>query len=111
MASHMDGRLHRYNQEQDRSIRSQAVENTVACGNCGTTLIEPPSMPADQRQPCPECGSVSRRYEVQDAVGVAFGVTSTVTFITYPQALLAIARSLIDQGYFNIAIVTSHMTC
>jgi hypothetical protein len=30
---------------------------------------------------------------------------------SYAQALLSIARSLINQGHFNIAIVTSHMAC
>ncbi len=35
----------------------------------------------------------------------------TAEFITYPKALLTIAQSLIDQGHFNIAIVTSHMAC
>jgi hypothetical protein len=36
---------------------------------------------------------------------------ANLTVITYPSALLTIAQSLIDQGLFNIAIVTSHIAC
>jgi hypothetical protein len=35
----------------------------------------------------------------------------TAALATYPNALLTIARNLIDQGHFDIAIVTSHMAC
>lgn len=33
------------------------------------------------------------------------------TSISYPKALLEIAKGLIDQGHFNIAIVTSYLAC
>ena len=38
-------------------------------------------------------------------------LTANDTVITYPTALLTIAQSLIDQGLFDIAIITSHMAC
>lgn len=44
----------------------------VACGNCGRGLVEPSDLPADQREPCPICGSTARSFSttVQDfAVG------------------------------------------
>jgi hypothetical protein len=37
--------------------------------------------------------------------------SDTATVVTYPTALLEIARTLIDQGHFNIAVATSHMAC
>jgi energy-converting hydrogenase Eha subunit C len=45
------------------------------------------------------------------AASISVSAKVTATRVTYPNTLLAIARRLIDQGLFNIAIVTSHMAC
>jgi len=37
---------------------------TVACGECGRLLDEPQGLPADQRQPCADCGSTKRQVRV-----------------------------------------------
>lgn len=37
---------------------------TVLCGGCGRVLAESASLPADQRQPCPECLALGRRFEL-----------------------------------------------
>jgi hypothetical protein len=37
------------------------------------------------------------------------GGSATATVITYPEALLSTARSLIDGGEFSIAVVVAHM--
>jgi DNA-directed RNA polymerase subunit RPC12/RpoP len=36
----------------------------VRCGECGRKLDEPSSLPVEQRDPCPSCGSKSRQFEV-----------------------------------------------
>ena len=41
------------------------VDSTATrCGECGTTLDESPQAAADQRQPCPRCGSLKRSFSV-----------------------------------------------
>jgi hypothetical protein len=81
------------------------------CGNCGETLTEPAGTPAEHRQPCPKCGSTSRSFSAEVTDSLILSDSVTATLVTYPKALLTIARSLIDKGLFNIAIVTSHMAC
>jgi len=34
----------------------------VHCAKCGTELIQLPALPAEERVPCPKCGSTNRRY-------------------------------------------------
>lgn len=93
------------------SRRSQAVTESTACGNCGEPLTEPANTPFEKRQPCPKCGSTRRNFSVEMTASITVSASFTATVITYPKALLTIAQSLIDQGHFNIAIVTSHMAC
>jgi hypothetical protein len=89
----------------------QAVGRGIFCGNCGELLTEPANTPVETRQPCPKCGSTRRNISVRVTESVTVSDSVTATVITYPKALLTIAQSLIDQGHFNIAIVTSHMAC
>ena len=86
------------------------TESTV-CGNCGETIIEPASTPVEKRQPCPNCGSTRRNFSVELTDSIIVSASFTATLLTYPNALLTIARSLIDQGHFDIAVVNSHMAC
>jgi hypothetical protein len=44
------------------SIRLAPI--TVHCGKCGHLLLEDPAAPAEARTPCPNCGSVIRRFAV-----------------------------------------------
>lgn len=64
--------------QHDRSIKRQAVasrpraetpteERTtveVCCGACQRSLDERSDLPAEQRQPCPSCGSMTRLHKV-----------------------------------------------
>jgi hypothetical protein len=97
---------------KDTAILSLAAEST-ACGSCGELLTEPANTPVDKRQPCLKCGSICRRIQLEARVSLSASVTLTAndTVITYPTVLLTIAQSLIDQGLFDIAIITSHMAC
>ena len=88
------------------------MSDSIFCGKCGKPIIgESPSGDAAQRQPCPQCGSLTRRFDVQvsDAITVVGCVTAMV--ITYPERLLTTAKILIDNGEFSIAVVVAHMAC
>jgi hypothetical protein len=39
-------------------------DRTVHCAGCGLELDEPSSLPPEQRQPCPECGSTARQFRI-----------------------------------------------
>lgn len=55
----------------------------VRCKNCGAQLAENPSAPVEERQPCPECGSMSRQV----------GITLTDTAVTIHESLAVKAKS------------------
>jgi hypothetical protein len=84
---------------------------STTCANCGEPITEPANTPVEKRQPCPKCGSTTRTFSVEIKISCTASASATAEVIAYPKALLMIARSLIDQGYFNIAIMTSHMAC
>ena len=86
------------------------AERTQCC-DCGETLSELGSTLSDERHPCPNCGSTRRNVSIELKGSVSINATVSAALTTYPSALLVIAQSLIDQGHFNIAIVTSHMAC
>ena len=87
------------------------MSESTACGNCGEPLTESANTPVESRQPCPKCGSMRRSFSEEMTVSLTVSGSVTPTVITYPQALLTIAKSLVDQDLFNIAIVTSHLAC
>jgi hypothetical protein len=45
---------------------SQPVQ-TACCGGCGLPLTESPSLATVDREPCPTCGSTSRKYTCEMA--------------------------------------------
>jgi hypothetical protein len=66
---------------------------------------EEPSPPVTQ--------SVTRDFNMTGEIldSVAADQRVPVEFVTYPQRLLRLARRLIDEGEFNIAVVAAHMAC
>ncbi len=42
-------------------------KDTVRCGECDRLLDEPASTVPSERQPCPECGSLKRTFDLQIA--------------------------------------------
>lgn len=42
----------------------------VHCGKCDMALSECPDIPSDARTPCPQCGSLSRKFDVELRDGV-----------------------------------------
>lgn len=51
----------------------------VACAKCEAILLEPSDLPADQQQPCPNCGSLSRTFSLEAKTGVYLSTTATAT--------------------------------
>ena len=43
---------------------SEVLLPVVRCGDCEVTLFESPSPPNEDRDPCPACGSLSRRIGI-----------------------------------------------
>lgn len=55
--------------------------SVVACEKCGTVLEESQSLPPEQREPCPNCGSTARHFHltVTDKVEVHGSVSLKAT--------------------------------
>ena len=84
----------------------------IVCGQCGEPIVdESPSGDPTQRKPCPKCGSTTRTFSVQAHFTASENVTVQAEVITYPQNLLLLARALIDESRFGIAVIVAHMAC
>ena len=82
----------------------------VACGQCGEPILDDaPGSDPSQRKPCPKCGSTTRAFSVQVHMTTSAKATVETEVITYPQNLLALARMLVDEGRFTIAVIVAHM--
>ena len=80
------------------------------CAKCGRPILdESPSVDSKSRKPCPNCGSTSRVFSLSGTITATTSVTAKAEVITYPKSLLNIARDLIDDGKFSIAVVVTHM--
>jgi hypothetical protein len=55
--------------------------------------------------------SESARYGAAIPEGSSKVARKDATVITYPQKLLALARKLIDDGEFGVAVVVAHIAC
>ena len=90
------------------------MDNSVVCTNCGAVVTgEAASGDRAQRSPCPHCGSLNRNHTLYASVGeYAFtGDSVDLVLITYPEALLDIARDLIEKDKFGVTVVVAHMAC
>ncbi len=87
------------------------MAESITCGNCGGTITEPAGTPLKERTPCPKCGSTCVAFSEEVTASLSASASVTESVVTYPKALLTIAQKLIEQGFFNIAIVTSQMAC
>lgn len=50
------------------------VTQTSMCGSCHKQLNELPSLPVNEREPCPDCGSTARIFEVQIPIEIKIRV-------------------------------------
>ena len=82
------------------------------CNNCGTPITgESPSGESAHRKPCPQCGSLARRFEESVKFTARASACVDAVVIPYPEALLTTAQRLIADGEFSIAVVVAHMAC
>jgi hypothetical protein len=49
--------------------------------------------------------------DTQETMGARVDVKARADVITYPQALLIMARKLIDEGQFGLAVIICHLAC
>jgi hypothetical protein len=83
----------------------------VKCGNCGFEFEKGGSSDPATRKPCPKCGSTGRAFgeDLQGTIGITDCVATTL--IPYYDALFTLAKELLDEGRFGVAIVVMHMAC
>jgi restriction system protein len=69
----------------------------IACGDCETTLDEDASLDADERQPCPVCGSKARVTQLTAHAIIGVGATASVGVISGSvQSIRAISDLLLQ---------------
>lgn len=88
------------------------VQDDTKCGQCGRPITdESPTGDPRDRKPCPDCGSTTRILPLRaTSTGRAFA-TADAYVVTYPEALLRVAKTLIGDGQCAIAVVVAHMAC
>lgn len=96
-----------------RSIQKDVSDSmSVVCGQCGEPIgDESPDGDPTQRKPCPKCGSTTRTFGVSSHMTASSNLTVHAEVVTYPQNLLSLARMLIDEERFSIAVIVAHMAC
>jgi hypothetical protein len=72
---------------------------TVECGACGTIIDEPTDTPAEERQPCPECGSTSRTFNLGLASAITATSSMSATVIRAPEAATGPTEHLEEFGF------------
>ena len=88
------------------------MTDRLFCINCGTPIRdESPGGDPAQPTPCPQCGLVSHKQDGPVSGGVVLGRPAATRVTAYPEALLAIARGLIADEEFSVAVVVAHMAC
>jgi len=63
---------------------TERMEHATSCGECGRRLPESSDLPVEQRQPCPNCGSLTRHFSryasdtatTNDSLSVAVAMAS-----------------------------------
>jgi restriction system protein len=60
----------------------------VFCNSCGISIEEPRDLKADERKPCPKCGSRSRRYSVSSEIAISVETRLEVGTVISRSALL-----------------------
>lgn len=66
----------------------------TACGSCGATLNEASGLPADERVPCPHCGSLTRQVFLEAKAIIAMSATGSLTVGADVQTVSSIAGLL-----------------
>lgn len=100
------------NRRITRNVIMSGDANDTTCGQCGQVITdESSSEDPTRRKPCPQCGSTARSFSVQATITLRASVAGQAQVITYPQTLLSVAKELMENGQFSIAVVVAHMAC
>lgn len=84
---------------------------TTYCNSCNRELDDNQEDDASPRQPCPNCGSTSRRFFLEAHAIARCTATAELSVTTYPQTLLSTAGDLLQRKQFGISVVVAHMAC
>ena len=84
----------------------RTMADGVFCNDCGAPIIgESSNGDPAQRKPCPQCGSLARRYIDTGTVGLGLKGSGIDVFIPYPEALLTKADDMITKNEFRLAVI------
>jgi hypothetical protein len=81
------------------AIRADGSRETLVTSASGTTIEIMANAVADAHTPTESLSALQKQETVH------------VEIVSYPQILLNLARSLMDEGRFSIAVVVVHMAC
>ena len=88
------------------------IESSINCGKCGCAITnEASNITVDQRKPCPNCGSLTRAFSDVVHATIHVSASAEITFVPYPQTLLATCKGLIDDKQYGISVIVAHMAC
>jgi hypothetical protein len=67
----------------------------VTCGSCGAVLAEGAGPKEDEQKPCPDCGSLARRFqlEARSMIGVGAMISAATLISGDVQSIGEIAKS------------------
>lgn len=82
--------------------------NTIECRLCGSPMT---ATDEPERWICGSCGTTRREMEAGLTLSAAASMNPASQVVRYPVALLAVARCVIEQGDFGLAVVAAHMAC
>ena len=87
------------------------MQTDTYCGNCGEPIYNEDS---SNRTPCPNCGSMKRKYSLKVSATVSVSISVDATTITYAQSFLDTAGDWIDgtvNELYSMAIIVCHAAC
>lgn len=84
------------------------MEEETRCKNCGTLITGENTA---NRKPCPNCGSTKRQYLGKVPISASASVEAKAEVKTYPEYLLEICASLMENKHHSIALVTADLAC
>jgi hypothetical protein len=72
----------------------------IFCNNCGAKLDEAPTLLPDQRPPCPQCGSLARRFEqtITGSATIARAEPATLSFTAHDATVGVQAHAGVAEG-------------
>jgi hypothetical protein len=70
------------------------VADQIFCRGCGRSLDEDSSLPAPERPPCPDCGSLVREYHASSHLQLSVNVRTSGDVVAHAPTATATASAL-----------------